>query len=175
LNFNKIYVASGETKNLIDSLVGSPLAANTSSPIILTSKNLPPKASTYLQGMMSTTSEIRIFGGNNAVPLTVGTELEELQKKLKSLVVKVQASVKYGTLPIFKQIQLTGVTLEGAAKFRVEGSSTLINIKETAPVVTSKEQLMIYIYSKDGTLLAKGSLDVSAEGDKKSFEVRVVQ
>lgn len=69
LDFNKIYAAPGEGKdNYVYALAGAALAAQTSSPIVLNSTNLPVETRDYIQGKMTVATEIVALGGEDVVP-----------------------------------------------------------------------------------------------------------
>lgn len=67
LQKEKTYVANGET--LVDALAGVPLAAQTSSAILLTAKTLPTTSSDY--ELLNLPSEFVVLGGQAVVPQSV--------------------------------------------------------------------------------------------------------
>ena len=74
LNFNKIFIASGENYNLIDALAGAPLAASIGSPIIFVHNTINTDVNTLLKSIINATTKITSLGGINAVtPLATYT------------------------------------------------------------------------------------------------------
>lgn len=74
---DKYYLANGEDNHLVDALVGAPLAARTSSAIVLASGDMPSTTSGYIKQNFQT--NVQAFGGEGAVPVSLLSKLENLQ------------------------------------------------------------------------------------------------
>lgn len=73
LKYSKTYLANGENPHLVDSLAGAPLAARSSSPILLTRNQLSTASKDYAKSNLS--PNIVVLGGESVVPNQVVTEL----------------------------------------------------------------------------------------------------
>lgn len=65
LKFDNVYLATGN--DFADALVGSELAAQTQSPVVLTNNSLTPGISKYLAEHMQSNTKVVAIGDNNAV------------------------------------------------------------------------------------------------------------
>ncbi|WP_088188873.1 cell wall-binding repeat-containing protein [Desulfosporosinus sp. FKA] len=72
LKFTNVFVANGETR--IDALAGAPLAAQTSSPIVLTN-GTAPAATTFVHGKLDKNAVVTALGGEAVVPENVRTAI----------------------------------------------------------------------------------------------------
>ena len=79
LNFNNIYIASGEDANLIDALAGAPLAALTGAPIIFVHDTINPAVNTLLKSIVNTTTKITELGGIGAVTTAANRAINTIQ------------------------------------------------------------------------------------------------
>lgn len=78
LDFSNVFFASGV--DYPDGLCAAPLAANTSSPVILVKDNIENSTQSYLAGVSSNIKKITIFGGTGAVSTnTEATILKTVQ------------------------------------------------------------------------------------------------
>lgn len=75
LTYNHTYLANGDT--LVDALAVSPLAAQSESPILLTSQSLPSASSDYAHANLS--PAVIALGGESVVSSDVLTQLSSLQ------------------------------------------------------------------------------------------------
>lgn len=66
LNYGKPYVASGEDAHIVDAITGSPLAAQTFSPVILASHDLADSTKQFALSALSPNAVA--FGGEGAIP-----------------------------------------------------------------------------------------------------------
>lgn len=73
LKYSKTYLANGENSHLVDSLAGAPLAARSSSPILLTGNQLGTASRNYAK--LNLSPEIVVLGGESVVPNQIVTGL----------------------------------------------------------------------------------------------------
>lgn len=74
LNFNNIFIASGDNANLIDALAGAPLAASKGAPIIFVHNTINSDINTLLRTIINATTKVTTLGGVYAVtPLATYT------------------------------------------------------------------------------------------------------
>jgi len=87
LDYNRIFAAPGKGfGNYTYALAGAPLAAKTSSPIILSDSNLPETTADFLSTKMTVGSKIFALGGYDVVPYAVVDRLKQSYSKvLKSV------------------------------------------------------------------------------------------
>lgn len=175
LNFNNVYIACGESGNLVDALAGAPLAANEAAPIVLTSSTLDPSAANYLSVMLSPNSSIKVLGGLRAVPNTVTDGVSEVQKNLSTSVAKARANIVKQNIPAFKQVTISAAEIPGAAMFRVEGSNAVLNFGQKLTMIIPGDKVEVYIYSSSNKIIGKGTLDVSKDAESKTFDVRIIK
>jgi len=79
LNFNNIFIASGENVNLIDALAGAPLAASKGAPIIFVHNTINPAVNTLLKSIVTGTTSITVLGGTGAVTVAAYSLLNTIQ------------------------------------------------------------------------------------------------
>lgn len=79
LNFNNIFIASGENANLIDALAGAPLAASKGSPIIFVHDTINPTVDTLLKSIVNENTKIIELGSTNAVSDKAENTINEIQ------------------------------------------------------------------------------------------------
>ena len=175
LDFNKTYIASGESANLVDALAGAPLAASENAPVVLVSSTLPGGAETYLSVMLSKNSDVKILGGLGAVPIAVSEKLSSIQNSLSTNIVKAQASVVSGEISVIKEVTITNISLGNVATFRIEGSSLQPSFNQKITLLIKGNQVDVYFYSSSNQLIGKGTLDVTSDGNIKSFDVSVIK
>jgi putative cell wall-binding protein len=175
LDFNKVYIASGEKSNLVDALAGSPLAANFSAPIILCSKTLSDTAANYLSGVLNSNSEINIFGGEGAVPSAVSDRLNKIQAAITSNTGTCSVSVKMIISPVLKQITVNSTNIPNCSKYKLEGSSDAIDIGQPITLLEPDNKVNIYFYSSSGNLVARGILDTSKDNYPIDITVQLVK
>jgi len=83
LDFSKIYTAPGEGQNnYAYALAGVPLAAQTSSPILLNSSNLPAETKVMLLRHLKVASEIIALGDEDVVPTRVLRQFEQCYEQV---------------------------------------------------------------------------------------------
>jgi putative cell wall-binding protein len=175
IDFNKLYVASGEKANLVDALAGSPLASLSSSAIILSSSALPDETAEYLNTVLNSNSNISIFGGLGAVPSAVSDKLNEIQKNLVIKTGTCKGSVKTIINSVLKTINITSVPDSSCVQYRVAGSGSNVNIGTPTTLITLDDNLKVYLYSCDGELIAYGTMNVKTDGDSNTFNVRFIK
>lgn len=175
IDFSKVYVASGESRNLVDALAGSPLAAKYSSPIILTSTELSDAAADYLSIVLNPDSEINVFGGEAAVPQSVSSRLTDIENSISNKKGSCVASIQNKDVSVLKQITVKSTDVQGCSKFRIEGSSSVIEVGNSITLIPAGSKLTIYLYSQSNEILAKGILDVSKPNDSQNVTVRLVR
>ena len=79
LNFNNIFIASGENENLIDALAGAPLAASKGAPIIFVHDNINSVVNTLLKSIVTGTTNIIELGGTSAVTAAATNAINTIQ------------------------------------------------------------------------------------------------
>jgi Leucine-rich repeat (LRR) protein/putative cell wall-binding protein len=79
LNFNNIFIASGENVNLIDALAGAPLAASKGAPIIFIHDNINSYVNKLLKTIINTTTKITELGGISAVTPLATYDIDTIQ------------------------------------------------------------------------------------------------
>lgn len=67
LNFDNVYISSADNSHIVDSLAGSVLAANNSSPIVLVGNKIIDPTKTYMKHKLNEDTNIGVFGGEGAV------------------------------------------------------------------------------------------------------------
>ena len=83
LDFTKIYTAPGEGENnYAYALAGVPLAAQTSSPILLNSSTLPPEIEEILPRYLKVASEIIALGDEDVVPSRIIRQYEKCYEQV---------------------------------------------------------------------------------------------
>lgn len=175
LDFSRVYVASGEEKNLVDTLAGSPLAAKFSAPVILTSSTLPESTAAYLSTALNSDSAISIFGGEGAVPKAVSDKLSAIQAGVPSGKGSCTASVKIVLANVLKQITVSSTDVAGCTKYRLEGSSAMVSIGQPITLVAPDSSINVFLYSDSGNLLARGSINTSTESSSVKVSLQLAK
>lgn len=101
-------------------------------------------------------------GGNVTVYAAAGKKTGQGKKAI--------ASVMLGVMGL-KEITIKSVVaIDGAAKFKLEGSSVIKEIGEKIRLITSASSIKVFVYASDGTtLLAEGSLSVPITNEETEF------
>lgn len=79
LNYNNIFIASGENANLIDALAGAPLAASKGAPIIFVHDTINPDVNTLLKSIVTPTTNIIELGGTSALTVAAAGAINTIQ------------------------------------------------------------------------------------------------
>ncbi|RNC63071.1 MAG: N-acetylmuramoyl-L-alanine amidase LytC [Candidatus Dichloromethanomonas elyunquensis] len=74
-NFDKTYLVNGENAHLVDALAAAPLIAMTSSPMIMTPKDMPDETINYITQHFAT--NMSVIGGEAVVPYSGVQEITE--------------------------------------------------------------------------------------------------
>lgn len=98
LDLSSAYLATGDA--FPDALSGSVLAANTSSPLILVSSNLPEEIKDYLYNKSSTITKLNLLGGEGALPLVTVDSVQESLSYSKEITSDGNNSVANGAISI---------------------------------------------------------------------------
>ncbi|NMA69588.1 MAG: cell wall-binding repeat-containing protein [Desulfitobacterium sp.] len=188
LKYSKVYLANGEDKHLVDALTGAPLAAQTSSPLLLTGKALPGNSKEYAK--LNLGPNVIALGGESSVAKDV---LQELQSslvysvdgmdagsadpaKVESLANTVKITGKNVSLKNAKtnysvyihgdNALLDNVTIGGTLFIDpgAHGTANINNVKAGKIVVLSGAKESIHLRNtKAGTLLVSSSSEVRVE------------
>ncbi|KJS64407.1 MAG: hypothetical protein JL50_19460 [Peptococcaceae bacterium BICA1-7] len=77
VNWEKVYITG---KDFADGITGGVLAAQTSSPLMLTGDTLSPATLNYLKAKMISSSRVHVLGGEAAIPASVLAEITDINK-----------------------------------------------------------------------------------------------
>lgn len=174
INFDKVYVAAGDGKP-VDALAGSPLAAMYSAPIILTTSVLPNASAEYLKTVLSTDSDIEIFGGTGAVSKAVSDKLDDIQKNLNTSTGSSTASIKTVITSVLKTIDIINAPSANCIKYRISGNSSEISVGTPVTIVAPTDTVKIYFYSSNDDVIAVGTMNIKSDSDSYKFNVRFVK
>jgi len=72
-SYDKVYVANGTNRHLVDALVASTLAATTQSPIVMVDKDFNAETRTHVTAKLSATGKVIALGGESVVSPAVQT------------------------------------------------------------------------------------------------------
>jgi putative cell wall-binding protein len=143
-NFNRVFVANGETK--VDALAGAPLAAKTNSAIVISNGTLKADAKTFLNDKVANSSVVTALGGTAVVsdsllasvkapvPATLAVESVSATNPI-TFMVKFNKPVNEATAENLGNYYLDGTAL--TANGFVAGDAELQDDKETVKIVMS--------------------------------------
>lgn len=131
--YDKVYVASANDNNLIDSLAGAPLAGKTAAPVVLVDGSLTDASKEFITKNAPKADQV-IFGGTNAVSTAVE---DVLSGKTSGGVLKVETfdgvkAVANNKVEVkFKEAQ-TGAGDVASYKIVEKGTNTAVEVKSVA-------------------------------------------
>lgn len=188
LKYSKTYLANGENNHLADALAGSPLAALTSSPVVLTGTSLPAETKEFVK--LNLGFNFIIFGGEASVPLAINEQLstalvysedgaivgsddankpEEMTDSIKITANNVTLKNVKTTYSVYIQgdnAVLDNVTISGTLFIDPgeNGTANINNVKAGRIVVLSGAKDSIHLKNTEaGTLVVSSSSEVRVE------------
>lgn len=188
LKYSKTYLANGEDDHLADALAGSPLAAQTASPVLLTGAMLPSESKEFAK--LNLGSNIITFGGEAVVPAGVVKQLDSAivysedgvtvgsadANQIMDIAESVRITAKNMTLKNAKSaysiyIQGDNVVLDNVTVIGTlfidpgeNGTANINNVKAGKIVVLSGAKESIHLKNTEaGTLVVSSSSEVRVE------------
>lgn len=188
LKYSKTYLANGEDDHLADALAGSPLAAQTASPVILTGTVLPSATKEFAK--LNLCPNVITFGGEAVVPMAVdeqlspavvysengatkgstdANKLEDIMDSVKITAANVtlkNAKTAYSVYIQGDNAVLDNVTVSGTLFIDpgANGTANINNVKAGKIVVLSGAKDSIHLKNTEaGTLVVSSSSEVRVE------------
>ncbi|AHF08047.1 cell wall-binding repeat-containing protein [Desulfitobacterium metallireducens] len=188
LNYSKTYLANGEDNHLADALAGSPLAALTASPVVLTGTTLPSETKNFAK--LNLGSNVITFGGEASIPSSIVEQLTSVvvyaqdgatigssdANQLEELTDSIKITAKNATLKnartaysVYIQgdnVVLDNVTITGTLFIDPgeKGTANINNVKAGKIIVLSGAKDSIHLKNTEaGTLVVSSSNEVRVE------------